>query len=161
MWGWKYTVQFFKAKAACLQVAGIKNTEWIRTEHTRRSEPSGYGIRTTCSVCWITVRLPQTPSLFLLICCSQYSYTIILFLFHREGSWFSETLGNSPQLTWLAGEGQDVKVHAHVTETLCCPNCSKSQTSKINCISPKMWMSALGPLLSSLVTVSTHCVKII
>lgn len=137
---------------------------WVRREDTRWSEPSGYGIRTTCSVCWITVRLPQTLSLFLnpnsppltdlRWYTGTYSHLLLTTLLHhnfvsvsQRRKLVSETLGNSPQLTWLAGEGQDVKGHAHVTETLCCPNCSRSQTSKMNCISPKMWVSALGPLL--------------
>lgn len=50
---------------------------------------------------------------------SQHSYTIVLFLFHREQNWVSEPLGNLTKPTWLPGEGEDVKIHVQSTESLC------------------------------------------
>lgn len=66
-------IQFYKAKAMCLQVTGMQ-THSVNKETTRMSEqsglafPPGYTALQECtarSVCWITIRLSQTLTLFL------------------------------------------------------------------------------------------------
>lgn len=115
--------------------------------------------------------LSQTPTFFLTMTTIYwlgvaYPHLILTTLLHHAFISISQrrklgfrTMRYLPKLIWLAGEGQDVKVHTYFTKSLCFPNCSKSLTSKNNCLFPKMEVAALCYFFS-LATLSTHYINI-